>query len=170
MGGPAPGMRGFLGQEDLGPERRSPGQSCRRRKMGEGSFSTSWNSLSRTSGNFLGRRALSKMPPGPGPQPPPPLGVPGWTRLTKPRVTPSRSGPAHASPHRRGAELLPTLTFQRRTGSQRSAPSPRAHGERATAGPTHPPASARPRPRRTAPAHSVPAALGPPKGPAVPRQ
>lgn len=53
--------------------------------MGEGSFSTSWNSLSRTSGNFLGRKAPSKMPPGPGPQPPPPLGVPGV-------------GPAHKAP------------------------------------------------------------------------
>lgn len=84
--------------------------------MGEGSFSTSRKSLSRTSGNFLGRRAPNKMPPGPGPQPPPPLWVPGCVRLTKPRVTPSGSGPAHASPHRRGVELLPTLTFQRRTG------------------------------------------------------
>lgn len=88
--------------------------------MGEGSFSTSWNILSRTSGNFFGRRAPSKMPPGPGPQPPSPLCVPGWARLTKPRVTPSGSGPAHASPHRRGAVLLPTLTFQRRTGGRRS--------------------------------------------------
>lgn len=104
--------------------------------MDEGSFSTNWNTLSRTSGNFSGRRAPSKMPrgPRPGPQPPPALCVRGWARLTKPRVTPSGSGPALASPHRRGAELRPALTFQRRT-EVRSQPEnpPRAHSCRSEA-------------------------------------
>lgn len=54
MGRPAPGMRSVLGREDLGPERRYRGQHCGRWREGEGSFSTSWNTLCRTSGNFSG--------------------------------------------------------------------------------------------------------------------
>lgn len=54
MGRPAPGMRSVLGREDLGPERHSRGQHCGRWREGEGSFSTSWNTLCRTSGNFSG--------------------------------------------------------------------------------------------------------------------